>query len=116
MIYDVNLICYKPDDSENWKIYIPKTLQENSVKWFHHVLNHPGILRQLKTMSTHFYIPKLKTVIENQIKTCDACQCFKLPGGFLLAMIHQNCGKKSQLILSDLEKSRFMDRCYNFMH
>jgi hypothetical protein len=80
MIYDVNLICYKPDDSENWKIYIPKTLEENSVKWFHHVLNHPGILRQLKTMSTHFYIPKLKTVIENQIKTCDACQRFKLPG------------------------------------
>jgi hypothetical protein len=33
-----------------------------------------------ETMSTHFYHHDLRMRIESMVKSCDACQCHKLPG------------------------------------
>lgn len=76
----INLICHLPQRNMTWKIVIPVTLLPQVIRWYHTVLGHVGIQRLYQTMSVHFYSPKLRDVIEGFVKTCDACQRFKLPG------------------------------------
>jgi hypothetical protein len=76
----INLVCHLPQRNDSWKIYIPATLVDQIINWYHTVLSHAGVQRLYKTIGTHFYAPNLRTRIEEILKTCDACQRFKLPG------------------------------------
>jgi transposase InsO family protein len=76
----INLQCQINQDNQAWKIVIPSKLIQPIIKWYHVVLGHVGIQRLYKTISTHFYAPKLQEAIDDFVKTCDACQRFKLPG------------------------------------
>ena len=76
----INLVCHLPQRNDTWKIYIPATLLDQVINWYHIVLSHAGVQRLYKTIGTHFYAPNLCTKIEEILKTCDACQRFKLPG------------------------------------
>jgi Integrase zinc binding domain len=44
------------------------------------VRGHVGILCLYKTIANNFYAPLLQDNIEEFVKACDTCQCFKLPG------------------------------------
>ena len=76
----INLICHMPQRNNTWKICIPTTLLPNIVRWYHTVLGHVGIQRLYQTISVHFHAPKLRETIDAFVKSCDACQRFKLPG------------------------------------
>jgi transposase InsO family protein len=76
----INLICHMPQRNNTWKICIPTTLLPNIVRWYHTVLGHVGIQRLYQTISVHFHAPKLRDTIDEFVKSCDACQRFKLPG------------------------------------
>ena len=49
-------------------------------KWYHQVLNHPGMNRLYETINVHMYNPGLRTACEQVAGTCDTCQKYKLPG------------------------------------
>ena len=50
----------------SWKIYLPTSLLQDAVKWYHLALGHIGTSRLLDTLKMHFYHPRLQHV-------CMAC-------------------------------------------
>lgn len=75
------IIFYKlhPDDDElDWKIALPTTLLESTVKWYHLILGHCGATRLYDTIRSRFYAPKLKRICDDY--KCDDCQRFKQLG------------------------------------
>ena len=80
LVEDVELIIYTPTPEARWRICIPDEHLDATIKWYHQVLNHIGIIRLYKTIALHFYNRHLRTRIELIVKTCDACQRSKLPG------------------------------------
>jgi len=73
---------YDPDDENemNWKIAIPQGLLENMVKWFHEVLGHAGESRVYDSIRARYYHPRLKSTVQNYIRTCETCRKHKLSG------------------------------------
>jgi hypothetical protein len=68
----VHLLCF------NDKIVIPTSLTKQIVQWYHYLLCHPGIKnRAEETISQHFYWPKMRDQIMNDILTCAICQTQK---------------------------------------
>jgi hypothetical protein len=63
----------------NNKIYIPKTLRKEILKWYHMTLNHPGIVRTEKSIKSHLNWPGMRTDIEQKIQKCRICQLCKNP-------------------------------------
>jgi hypothetical protein len=50
------LCCIKPGDpSNNWKIALPKSLLQPTIKWFHQVTGHPGSKRLFMQISSQYY-------------------------------------------------------------
>ncbi len=49
-----DILCYiKPGDPQNnWKIALPKSLLQLTIKWFHQVTGHPGRKRLFMQIST----------------------------------------------------------------
>ena len=74
----INLACFLPQRNEVWKIGIPNALSTLIIRWYHTVLGHPGAQRLYQTIATHFYAPELRTTCDAFVKTCDACQRYKL--------------------------------------
>ena len=62
------LICNK----EN-KIFLPKTLQNRTVEWYHNVLCHPGETRTELTIKQHFYWPNLRQDVKHVCSKCNTC-------------------------------------------
>jgi hypothetical protein len=60
----VCLLCFKD------KIVVPTSLMKWIVQWYHYLLCHPGINRTEETISQHFYRPKMREQIMNDILTC----------------------------------------------
>ena len=60
---DVNdIICYVKqgqDPNSQWKIVLPASMLDKTVKWFHTVMGHPGEKRLLLTLQERYYHPKL---------------------------------------------------------
>ena len=76
-----NIICYvKPHDDPvtQWKIALPEQMLEETVKWFHIVMGHPGGKHLRETMHQRYYHYKLRSTIDKF--TCEHCQRYKLPG------------------------------------
>jgi hypothetical protein len=67
----VRLLCFKD------KIVIPTSLTKQIIQWYHYLLCHPGINRTEETMGQHFYWPKMRDQIMNDVLTCAICQTQK---------------------------------------
>jgi hypothetical protein len=52
-----DILCYiKPGDPpNNWKIALPKSLLQPTIKWFHQVTGHPGSKRLFMQISSQYY-------------------------------------------------------------
>ena len=77
---NAELIVFTPTPNAKWKICIPDAHLDETIQWYHTILNHTGISRLYETISMHFYNSQLRTRVEQIIKVCDACQRYKLPG------------------------------------
>jgi transposase InsO family protein len=76
-----SLICRKQaTEGAPWRICIPSASLDTIILWYHTVMNHTGISRLHDTIATHFYHARLRTRTAELLKTCDACQRYKLPG------------------------------------
>jgi len=64
----VRLLCFKN------KIVVPTSLTKRMIQWYHFLLCHPGINRTEETISQHFYWPKMRDQITNDVLTCAVCQ------------------------------------------
>jgi len=79
----INVRCYLPNpDSERncWKIYLPDSLLDHAINWYHLALSHAGMNRLYDTISRHFYHRDLRNRIENIVGRCEICQKQKNAG------------------------------------
>jgi hypothetical protein len=63
----------------NNKIYIPKALRKEILKWYHTKFCHPGIVRTGKYIESHLTWPGMRTDIKQYIPKCRICQLCKNP-------------------------------------
>jgi hypothetical protein len=59
---NTNVICYLPQTiggNTNWKFCIPADRVDQTIKWYHVALEHPGMQRFHDTIALHFYSPNL---------------------------------------------------------
>ena len=75
-----NVLCYvKPGDPPaNWKIALPKSMLQPTIRWFHQVTGHPGSKRLHMQISSRYYHRDLRRLIDSY--KCDHCQRHKLDG------------------------------------
>ena len=59
------------------KIYIPKSMREATLNWYHHYLNHPGGDRLANTIKQSCYWKGLSNQAKRFVKTCKICQQHK---------------------------------------
>jgi hypothetical protein len=71
---------FKANPESEAKIYIPAALVAHVIHWYHLRLNHIGSTKIYKTIAQHFYAPNLQSIVNEFVRTCEACQKFKLPG------------------------------------
>ena len=76
---DVQLYCYIPEPNAPWKIYLPTSLLDDAIQWYHLSLGHLGQNRLYDTLHQQFYHPDLRSYVEKIVTTCDACQRQKNP-------------------------------------
>ena len=71
VINDVEVQTYKD------KIYIPASLREKVLNWYHHYLQHPGASRMENTLGSVVYWPNMSKEIRRLCTTCKLCQLAK---------------------------------------
>ena len=54
-------------------IYVPPTLREQLLDWYHQNLKHPRVNRMSLTIRKHFGYPGIQKDIHEIVKTYDAC-------------------------------------------
>ena len=74
------LVCYRPQNTHNFRIVIPDTLLQTMVQWYHNVLHHAGMDRLKQTINAAFYHPLLDRAVTQCVHVCSVCQQFKLSG------------------------------------
>jgi hypothetical protein len=74
-----DLICCH-DDNNQWKIVIPPSLIDDTIEWYHAMLDHCGATCMINTMKTHICFPQMQQLIVDYVRRCNACQCFKNAG------------------------------------
>ena len=62
---------------DNDRVLVPMAARERLINWYHMILVHPGIDKQLNTMKSVFTWPKMKNDIAHHIKYCHQCQMGK---------------------------------------
>jgi hypothetical protein len=68
-------VCHRYDGTRG---LTPMTsLTKRIIQWYHYLLCHPGINRTEETISQHFYWPKMRDHIMNDVSTCAICQTHK---------------------------------------
>ena len=75
-IDDVKLIV------KDTKIYIPVSMRETTLNWYHHYLNHPGGDRLGNTIKETCYWKGLSSQAKKFVKTCQVCQKHKKKGKY----------------------------------
>ena len=76
----IDLICYLPTPNSPWKIYLPSTILDRTILWFHQAMNHNGMNRLYDAMNTHFYNFELRQQIEHLVRACNTYQRYKTAG------------------------------------
>jgi hypothetical protein len=59
-------------------IYVPASLRNAVLQWYHTSLQHPGIKRMQATIKENFYWPGIDASVESLVRTCDTCQKCKI--------------------------------------
>ena len=75
-----NILCYvKPGDPPaNWKIALPKSMLQPTIRWFHQITAHLGSKCLHMQISSRYYHRDLRRLIDTH--KCDHCQRYKLEG------------------------------------
>ena len=63
-----DLIMYKK------QIYIPNSLKDRVMEWYHTYLVHPGSTRMLSTIQRIMHWHGMRKDIEEYVQKCDVCQ------------------------------------------
>ncbi|GFH61177.1 hypothetical protein CTEN210_17653 [Chaetoceros tenuissimus] len=71
MFDDERLITYRN------RIYIPKSLQNETIHWYHWALQHPGENKLMRTIQIHSAWPNMVKQIQEYTRVCKQCQLFK---------------------------------------
>ena len=72
------LICFRKQATDPWKIRIPDSLLAHTVNWYHMVLNHLGSKRLRQTIQLQMVHPHLSTYCEAAVRACRTCQQSKV--------------------------------------
>ena len=75
IINDVKVTTY------NNRIYIPHSLQRDTMNWYYHYLQYPGASRMEKTLDLVIYWPNMFKDIRCLCTTCKLCQLAKCTKG-----------------------------------
>jgi hypothetical protein len=59
-------------------IYVPVSLRNPILQWYHITLVHPGIKHMQATLKEHFCWPGVDAAIEELVRTCPTCQKCKI--------------------------------------
>jgi hypothetical protein len=59
-------------------IYVPRTMRDTILHWYHDCLQHPGVRCMQATVKEHLYSPKIDQDIARYVKTCSICQTYKI--------------------------------------
>jgi hypothetical protein len=59
-------------------IYVPVSLRQSILQWYHTSLQHPGIKRMQATIKESFYWPGIDASVESLVRTCNTCQKCKI--------------------------------------
>jgi hypothetical protein len=64
-----NVLCYvKPGDPPaNWKIALPKSMLQPTIRWFHQITGHPGSKRLHMQISSRYPSPRV-AMFDGQIQ------------------------------------------------
>jgi hypothetical protein len=75
-----DILCYiEPGDPpNNWKIALPKSLLQSTIKWFHQVTGHPGSKRLFMQISSRYYHRDIQSLVDKY--HCEHYQRNKLSG------------------------------------
>ena len=76
-----DLICWvkeHDDPLQKWKIALPTSMVNPTMKWFHMVTGHPGQKRLFLTLNAEYYRDKLRYYCDRYL--CTDCQKYKLDG------------------------------------
>jgi len=71
LVDDMSVVC------KEGRMIIPKPLQEHTVMWYQHYLQHPGHTHLEKTMQATMYWKGMRTTIRSITKSCKTCQVNK---------------------------------------
>jgi transposase InsO family protein len=70
-----------PMEQKVVSIYVPDSMLNRLILWYHESVAHSvGATRLYKTLSAHFYYPKLRDAINAIVYNCDTCQRQKVGG------------------------------------
>lgn len=64
-------------NANQWKIYIPQSILEKFIEYYHTKLGHPGVNRLYRYITDFSCTSKFKTAIKLITRTCDICQRVK---------------------------------------
>ena len=63
---------------KKWRIFVPKSIRQKLIRWYHEALLHPGITRMEESVLRYFTWPGCTKEIAEFIKKCDVCQKNKI--------------------------------------
>ena len=76
-LYQHEIIVFQPTPEHPTRIAIPITLEQRAIHWLHSVLGHAGQSKLAKTLSRHYWFPKMHEKISDFIQRCEYCQRYK---------------------------------------
>jgi transposase InsO family protein len=82
IINGITIVCYRNQfniQDNEWKIFIPQTMINQTIRWYHLLLGHPGSTRLYDTITARFHHPGLSTLCQ-QYQCPDNCTMYKNQG------------------------------------
>lgn len=74
-----DVLFIRPNDQLNqWKIVVPKSMEEALIVDYHIRYGHMGTLKVAKALTEHFFIKNLPKKVNKEIRTCHLCQLTKI--------------------------------------
>jgi hypothetical protein len=69
--FNVEVIIFKE------KVWVPEDLQLRLIDWYHETLGHTGNTRTINSIGQSFGFPRLRSKVEDLIRSCNNCQRHK---------------------------------------
>ena len=65
------LVCYCPNpnvvDEDDWKVYLPQSMLQDVIWWYHMILVHPGVTQVYDTIQARFHAKRLSVDYKNYV-------------------------------------------------